>query len=161
MVIQWSIVDLRVNGDIELLDRHVRMKRRFNRIFTTFLIGVFFVSAAIFVYVITLTTKFVFRLSNQLFTGKITLWYYTYFKFWFICLCNCRFFDRISTSNRNALWFYFLHWLRTLYNVCFTVEVMQRENWLQNAFPCRNHSSTHLILSIDVLLFSISLFDSI
>ena len=71
MVIQWSIVDLRVNGDIELLDRHVRMKRRFNRIFTTFLIGVFFVSAAIFVYVITLTTKFVFRLSNQLFTGKL------------------------------------------------------------------------------------------
>ena len=31
MVIQWSIVDLRVSGNIELLEKQVRMKRRFNR----------------------------------------------------------------------------------------------------------------------------------
>ena len=39
-IIQWSIVDLRVSGNIELLERHIRMKRRFNRIFTTFWIGI-------------------------------------------------------------------------------------------------------------------------
>ena len=39
MVIQWSIVDLRVSGNIELLEKQVRMKRRFNRIFTTICMG--------------------------------------------------------------------------------------------------------------------------
>ena len=71
MVLQWSIVDLRVNGDIELLDRHVRMKRRFNRIFTTIWIGISFLSMAIFVYVIARTTKFMFHISNQPFTERL------------------------------------------------------------------------------------------
>ena len=35
MVLQWSIVDLRVNGNLKSLEKHTRMKRRFNRIFTT------------------------------------------------------------------------------------------------------------------------------
>ena len=71
MVIQWSIVDLRVNGDIEFFDRHVKMKRRFNRIFTTIWIGISFLSMAIFVYVIARTTKFMFHISNQPFTERL------------------------------------------------------------------------------------------
>ena len=56
---------------MELLDRHVRMKRRFNRIFTAIWIGVSFLSVALFVYVIARTTKVLFRLSNQPFTERL------------------------------------------------------------------------------------------
>ena len=61
MVLQWSIVDLRVSGDTELLERHVRMKRRFNRIFTAMWIGVYFLLAASYISLIsqkTLVTVF-------------------------------------------------------------------------------------------------------
>ena len=71
MVLQWSIVDLRVNGDIELLDRHVRMKRQFNRIFTAIWIGISFLSVALFVSVIARTTKFILHISNQPFTERL------------------------------------------------------------------------------------------
>ena len=71
MVLQWSIVDLRVNGDIELLDRHVRMKCRFNRIFTAIWIGISFALVANFICVTAQTTKIVFHMSNQPFTGGL------------------------------------------------------------------------------------------
>ena len=67
MVLQWSIVDLRVNGDIELLDRHVRMKRRFNRIFTTIWIGVSFELVAFFIDNVFRTTHILLHSYNHLF----------------------------------------------------------------------------------------------
>ena len=71
MVIQWSIVDLRVSGNIELLEKQVRMKRRFNRIFTTIWIGVFFVIVANYIPLISLTTKIIHRMDNHSFTETL------------------------------------------------------------------------------------------
>ena len=59
MVIQWSIVDLRVNGDIELLEEHIIMKRRFNRIFSTIWIGVSCALIANYIGLISLTVQFI------------------------------------------------------------------------------------------------------
>ena len=61
VVIQWSIVDLRVKGDIELLEKQIRMKRRFNIILTTIWIGVFCVLIADFIGLISHTTQFILR----------------------------------------------------------------------------------------------------
>ena len=65
MVLQWSIVDLRVKGDIELLDRHVRMKRRFNRIFTAIWIGMSCVLVADFTDLISQTTQITLGMYNH------------------------------------------------------------------------------------------------
>ena len=67
MVIRWSIVDLRVTGDIEMLEKHVRMKRRFNRIFTTIWIGMSCGLVANFIGLITNTTQFVLHMYNHSF----------------------------------------------------------------------------------------------
>ena len=40
MVIQWSIVDLRISEDILLLEKQVWRERRFNRILTSIWIGI-------------------------------------------------------------------------------------------------------------------------
>ena len=71
MVLQWSIVDLRVNGDIELLDRHVRMKHRFNRIFTTFWIGISCILVSVYVQVLSRTAHAIQRMSNNSFTEML------------------------------------------------------------------------------------------
>ena len=68
MVIQWSIVDLSVSGNIELLEKHVRMKRRFNRIWTTIWIGVSCILVANFIYGITQTTRIILHLHDHSFT---------------------------------------------------------------------------------------------
>ena len=65
MVLQWSIVDLRVKGDVELLDRHVRMKRRFNRIFTAIWIGMSCVLVADFTDLISQTTQITLGMYNH------------------------------------------------------------------------------------------------
>ena len=72
MVIQWSIVDLRVSGNIELLEKQVRMKRRFNRIFTTIWIGVYCLLLTNFIILISQTTNIIHRMSTQLtlYTGN-------------------------------------------------------------------------------------------
>ena len=72
MVIQWSIVDLRVSGNIELLEKQVRMKRRFNRIFTTIWIGVYCLLLTNFITLISLTTNIIHRMTTQLtsYTGN-------------------------------------------------------------------------------------------
>ena len=71
MVLQWSIVDLRVSGDIELLEKHVRMKRRFNRICTTIWIGVSFALVADLIGLISHTTYFILRVHNHPFTDRL------------------------------------------------------------------------------------------
>ena len=68
MVIQWSIVDLRVSGNVELFEKHVRMKRRFNRIFTTIWIGMSCGLIANFIGLIYNTTQFVLHIYNHSFT---------------------------------------------------------------------------------------------
>ena len=68
MVIQWSIVDLRVNGDIELLERHVRKKRRFNRVFTTIWIGISCMLIGILLNIISKTAQLVLRIYYHSFT---------------------------------------------------------------------------------------------
>ena len=70
MVLQWSIVDLRVSGDIELLEKHVRTKRRFNRMFTTILIGVSCILVASLIDVISHTTQFILPIYNHSFTDR-------------------------------------------------------------------------------------------
>ena len=71
MVIQWSIVDLRVSGNIELLEKQVRMKRRFNRIFTTIWIGVPCLLVANFITLISQTTHLIHRMDNHSFTEAL------------------------------------------------------------------------------------------
>ena len=71
MVIQWSIVDLRVSGNIELLEKQVRMKRRFNRIFTTIWIGVSCALVANFISLISQTTHILHNMDNDLFTETL------------------------------------------------------------------------------------------
>ena len=71
MVLQWSIVDLSVSGDVELLEKHVRMKRRFNRIFITIWIGVSCMVVANYISLISHTTEFIIRLYNYPFTERL------------------------------------------------------------------------------------------
>ena len=71
MVIQWSIVDLRVSGNIELLEKQVRMKCRFNRIFTTIWIGVFFAMVDNSILLISQTTHIIHRMGNHSFTDEL------------------------------------------------------------------------------------------
>ena len=68
MVLQWFIVDLRVSGEIQLLEKHIRMKRRFNRIFTTIWIGVSCVVVAGSINLICYTILFILRMDNFSFT---------------------------------------------------------------------------------------------
>ena len=70
MVLQWSIVDLRVKGDIELLDRHVRMKRRFNRIFTAIWIGISCIIMSEYIKVLSRTAH-TLGMSNNSFTEML------------------------------------------------------------------------------------------
>ena len=70
MVIQWSIVDLRVSGNIGLLEKHVRMKRRFNRIFTTIWTGISFGLVTYYIVAISKTSHiflFMYSQSNSRF----------------------------------------------------------------------------------------------
>ena len=71
MVIQWSIVDLRVKGDIELLEKHIKMKRRFNKILSTIWIGVFCVLIANFICLISHTTQFILLMHNHSLTDML------------------------------------------------------------------------------------------
>ena len=68
MVIQWSIVDLRVSGSIELLEKQVRMKRRFNRIFTTIWIGFSCALVVNYIYLISQTAHILHNMGNHSFT---------------------------------------------------------------------------------------------
>ena len=71
MVIQWSIVDLNVSGNIELLEKQIGMKRRFNRIFTTIWIGVCFLLVSFSIYVIIHTIQVIFLMYNHPFTASL------------------------------------------------------------------------------------------
>ena len=70
MVLQWSIVDLRVSGDIKLLEKHVRMKRRFNRIFTTIWIGISCILVSEYTNVLSQTAQVILRMSTHSITGR-------------------------------------------------------------------------------------------
>ena len=72
MVLQWFIVDLRVSGEIQLLEKHIRMKRRFNRIFTTIWIGVSCVVVAGSINLICYTILFILRMDNFSFTDRFS-----------------------------------------------------------------------------------------
>ena len=52
MVIQWSIVDLRISEDILLLEKQVWRERRFNRILTSIWIGISCLLVANFIGII-------------------------------------------------------------------------------------------------------------
>ena len=71
MILQWSIVDLRVSGDIELLNKHVRIKHRFNRIFTNIWIGVSCFLVSNLISLISQTTNFVLHIYNDSFTDEL------------------------------------------------------------------------------------------
>ena len=73
MMIEWSIVDLRVNGDIELLEKHIKMKRRFNKILSTIWIGVFCMLIADLTVLLSHTTQFIFlfRMNNHSLTDML------------------------------------------------------------------------------------------
>ena len=70
MVLQWSIVDLRVNGNLKSLEKHTRMKRRFNIIFRTIGISVSFLFTAFFITAIIYTTQIIYHLYNHPFTAS-------------------------------------------------------------------------------------------
>ena len=70
MVIQWSIIDLSVRGSIEL-KKYIRMKRRFNRIFTTLWIGVSCLLVANIIDFVSHTTQNILRLSTHPFTDRL------------------------------------------------------------------------------------------
>ena len=72
MVLQWFIVDLRVSGEMELLEKHIKMKRRFNRIFTTIWIGVSCVVVAGSINLICYTILFILRMDNFSFTDRFS-----------------------------------------------------------------------------------------
>ena len=72
MVLQWFIVDLRVSGEMELLEKHIKMKRRFNRIFTTIWIGVSCVVVAGSIYLICYTILFILHMDNFSFTDRFS-----------------------------------------------------------------------------------------
>ena len=65
MVIQWSIVDLRVRGDIVLLDKHVRMKRFFNKTFEIIWIGALLVFSSKIIQAIRRTTQIILHPNND------------------------------------------------------------------------------------------------
>ena len=71
MVLQWSVVDLRVSGRIKLLEQYVRMKRRFNRIFTTIWIGISLLLFTGLILLITRTTRIIVRMYYHLFTDNL------------------------------------------------------------------------------------------
>ena len=71
MVFQWSIVDLRVSGNIVLLEKHVRMKRRFNRLFTVFWIGVTCLLLSNFISIMSQTAQFILRMYYRTFSVGI------------------------------------------------------------------------------------------
>ena len=71
MVIQWSIVDLRVSGEIELLAKHICMKRRFNRIFLTIWIGVTCMLVALFIDVLSQTVDFLLHMYRNSITDGL------------------------------------------------------------------------------------------
>ena len=47
MVINWSIVDLQISGNIYLLQNQIRMKHRFTRIFKLFFVGYMLVLSSV------------------------------------------------------------------------------------------------------------------
>ena len=65
MVIQWFIVDLRVRGDIVLLDKHVRMKQFFNRTFKIIWIGALLVFSSEIVRAINRTMQIILYPNNK------------------------------------------------------------------------------------------------
>ena len=65
MVVQWSIVDMKVSGNIGLLEKHVRMKRRFNRIFTTIWMGVSFGLVTYYIDAISKTSHVLLLMYNH------------------------------------------------------------------------------------------------
>ena len=71
MILQWFIVDLRVNGNLKSLEKHTRMKRRFNRIFTTIWIGMYCILATYYIEGAFQTVQFILRTYNRSFTGKL------------------------------------------------------------------------------------------
>ena len=71
MVIQWSIVDLRMSEDILLLEKQVWRKRRFNRILTSIWIGISCLLVANFIGIISQTTELVLRMHNHSLTDNL------------------------------------------------------------------------------------------
>ena len=71
MVLQWSVVDLRVSGHKKSLEYYVRMKRRFNRILTTVFIGSSLILFYNFITLITQTTRFILRMYNHVFIDSL------------------------------------------------------------------------------------------
>ena len=48
-------------------------------------------------------------------------------------------------NNRNFLDLHPLHRPWTVYDVCFTMEAIERENWLQNTFSWSSECATHIL----------------
>ena len=71
MVIQWSIVDLRISEDILLLEKQVWRERRFNRILTSIWIGISCLLVANFIGIISQTTELVLRMHNHSLTDNL------------------------------------------------------------------------------------------
>ena len=69
MVIQWSIVDLSVSRSIEL-EKYIRMKHRFNRIFTTLWVGLSCMLVANIIGLISKTTQYILNVSTHPFTVR-------------------------------------------------------------------------------------------
>ena len=71
MVLRWFIVDLRVSGEMELLEKHVKMKHRFNRIFTTIWMAITCVLLASLIDLLSHTTQFILLKDNHSFLDKL------------------------------------------------------------------------------------------
>ena len=71
MVLQWFIVDLRVSGVMELLEKHIKMKRRFNRIFTTIWIAITCALVASLIDLFSHTTQYILSMNTHSFLNKL------------------------------------------------------------------------------------------
>ena len=69
LVIQWSIVDLRVNGDIKLLEEHIIMKRDLTEYFQQY--GVSCALIANFIGLICHTTQFILLMSGHSLSNRL------------------------------------------------------------------------------------------
>ena len=70
-VLQWFIVDLRVSGEMELLEKHIKKKHRFNRIFTTIWMAITCVLLASLTDPLSHTTQFILLMDNHSFLDKL------------------------------------------------------------------------------------------
>ena len=65
MVINWSIVDLRVSGNLPLLKRQVKMKQTFNKVFRSIWAGIILIIASEFLATIIISSVIILRQKNE------------------------------------------------------------------------------------------------